>query len=451
MKKLILIFMGVAMALASCKTQSDGLASAGVDDVYYNPTTDRKPNVVPKPEQYTAKQVQDPNAGKIAATEADKNNPYYQDPNFNYDDYYDNAYAARIRRFNNPIYGTGYYDTYNTNSYFYNGNPNCYGNSIYSSYNMGYGGSSYYNGGGYYSPSNSFWNAYYNPYYNGFNSPYGGYGNGWNMSYGIGYGNGCGGNGYNPYGMGYGYGGYNPYSYGGYGYNPYSPYGGYGYSSPMTSGGYYNSYDYNSGSYSHYGPRGSHTGGNSTTSSPVVGPHHLAVSKPQIEGTPGSSPYSEQRFNQVALPKDHFTKIQESKNPITNSPMYSPANTNSGGGRPAYNSGAGNTNGSTGVSGNDPSYNNYGGGVKNNPVYTAPQNNGTTEPGESRPKKWNFSSGNGGGSNTNTNSSPSNNNWGGHSTGSGSAVKGGASSGDNGGGSNSGGSSSGGSVARPRK
>ncbi|HXB41490.1 MAG TPA: hypothetical protein VNZ49_13195 [Bacteroidia bacterium] len=461
MKKLLIIFTSVTLALVSCKNQTDGLASSNnADDVYYNPAKDRKPNVPSQPEQYVAQNQQqyDPNAGKIAATAADKNNPYYKDPNFNYDDYYDNAYAARIRRFNNPLYGTGYYDSYNTNSYFYNGNPSMYGNSIYNSYNMGYGSSMYGNGGyGYYSPSNSFWNSYYNPYYNGFGNSMGygmGYGSGLSIGYGMGYGSGMG-YGYNPYSMcnmGYGYGGYNPYMYG-MGYSPYgySPYGygmGYGYASPMNYGGYYNSYDFNSNSYSHNGPRGTHSGGNSTTTSPMPAPHHMMINQPSVQGPPSSSPYNTERFNQVSIPKENYTKIVEAKNPVNN-PMYAPVNTqqNGGGGRPIYNNG-GTTNGGYNTGG----YTNQGGTYN----YNTPRGNGTTQPtntgGETRPHKW-FSTGGTTGDNTNGgynnnnggyNNTPATGKWGGGFGGSsGGGYGGGSSGGSTGGG--------GGGISRPHR
>ena len=38
-------------------------------------------------------------------------------------DYYDYAYTARIRRFDNPVIGVGYYDDYYTNMYWYTYNP----------------------------------------------------------------------------------------------------------------------------------------------------------------------------------------------------------------------------------------------------------------------------------------------------------------------------------------
>ncbi len=457
MKKLTIIFIGAALALVSCKDQTDGLASVPADDVYYNPAKEHKPNVPPAPEQYVDQkqnQQYDPNAGKIGATAADKNNPYYKDPNFNYDDYYDNAYAARIKRFNNPIYGTGYYDSYNTNSYFYNGNASNYGNSIYNNYGNG--------GYGYYSPSNSFNNAYYNPYYSGFGNSMGcgsGYGSGLSIGYGMGYGSGMGYGGYNPYSMcnsGYGYGGYNPYSYG-MGYSPYGygsgmgygmGYGsgmGYGYSNSAGYGGYYNSYDFNSNSYSHNGPRGTHSGGNSTTTSPMPTPHHLMVNQPNVTGPPNSSPYNTERFNHVAIPKENYTKIVEAKNPVYNQ-MYAPTNTqqNGGGGRPIYN------NGTTAPNGG---YNN-GGYNQSNGTYSQPRGgNGTVQPtntNETKPHKWFNTSGTTGDNNNGGN----NNGWGG-STGTGSGTRGGGfSGGSNGGGGSSGGSSGGsggGGVARPHR
>ena len=149
MKKLSLLFAAfLCLSLISCKTRLDNLTANSSDDVYYNPAKDPKPmaKVVNNNAQYQSannnqyqannqQQGYNPNNGKIAATHADSLNPNYKDPNFNYDDYYDNAYAARVSRFQNPVYGTGYYDSYYTNQYSYTGNPNNYGNSIYSSNN----------------------------------------------------------------------------------------------------------------------------------------------------------------------------------------------------------------------------------------------------------------------------------------------------------------------------
>ena len=152
------------------------------DDVYFDPKRDKE---VKKPvvEEKTAVAEQAP------VQKQEDNNPYYKDPQFNQDDYYDNAYASRLRRFHEPMYGVGYYDSYYTNSYFYNQNPYQYGVSIYNGYS--FWGPSYYN---YNYIPNYNWNGYY------------GYGNS------IGYSNGFG------YGAGYGY---DPFGY--YGYN--SPYG----------------------------------------------------------------------------------------------------------------------------------------------------------------------------------------------------------------------------------
>lgn len=165
----------------------------------------------------------------------------YYEKDFDYDDYYDYEYAARLRRFNHPVGGYGYYDNYYTNSYYYNYNPYYYGTSIYNGYN--FWGPSYY--------------AYsYNP------SSYWYYNNGWGWGTGISYGWGQPwgsyydpwspwGYSYNPYSY-YGYCpyyGYNPYGYNPYGYNPYG-YNGYG--NNGYNNYYYNSFDGNS---NYYGPR----------------------------------------------------------------------------------------------------------------------------------------------------------------------------------------------------
>jgi hypothetical protein len=485
MKKLMIIFIGAGMTLVSCKTHLDSLAANTGDDVYYNPGKDRKANVAPQPVQYDPQQQQqgyNSNYAKKGATAADQNNPYYKDPNFNYDDYYDNAYAARVKRFQQPIYGTSYYDSYYTNSYFYNQNPSMYGNSIYNSYNVsssyGYGSSNYYPGqgygsgyGGYYSPSAAFNNYAYNPYYSGY-SGYGGYGN--SMSMGMGYGMGCG----SSMSMGMGYGS----PYGGMGYNPYgmmgygSPYGmgygsgmGYGgynsYNSPMYSSGYYNSYDYNSGTY-HYGPRGTHSGGNSATNSPMPAPHHMEVKNPGDLNSitnAGVSPSSSQRFSQVVIPKENYAMMVEAKNPPAVNTSHFQPNGNTGSGQnqgqsnpvrynPFYNSG-GSNGGNTNYSG--------GNGTSVQPInngYVTPRGNGNTynvqegtPVSEPKPHKW-FSNSNWGGdnnggtynnNNANGATAPSmNHNFGGGNSG-GSWGGGGSSGGSSGGG--------GGGVSRPRR
>ena len=109
MKKLSILIIGCfCLTLISCKARFDNLAANSNDDVYYNPLKDPKPVAnVPQNKavaQNNNNQQYNPNAGKIAATHADSMNPNYKDPKFNYDDYYDNAYAARVSRFQNPIY-----------------------------------------------------------------------------------------------------------------------------------------------------------------------------------------------------------------------------------------------------------------------------------------------------------------------------------------------------------
>ncbi|MDR1006831.1 MAG: hypothetical protein LBL74_08240 [Bacteroidales bacterium] len=76
------------------------------------------------------------------------------------DDYYDYAYAARIRRFHRPFLVYDYYDDYYTNLYWYTYNPLYWGISIYLGYNWWY--PSYYYSWGY---NPYYWGGYYHPYY----------------------------------------------------------------------------------------------------------------------------------------------------------------------------------------------------------------------------------------------------------------------------------------------
>lgn len=242
MKNSILFGSAVLLFLSACETSRLVPYS---DDVYATPVKDKRMAQLAM-EAKAKKEAEDKKKEEeaIAAQKAkDDANPYYKDPSYNGDDYYDYAYASRIRRFDSPLNGAGYYDNYYTNSYYYNNsNPYNYGLSIYSSYNWcnpnyPYNGTSLGLSYGY--PYNNFG---YNSYYNGYNN---------------GYYNGYYGQAYNPYG-------YYP-SY----YNPY------GYSSNFNNGffhngyfhnqwGYLNSYDVNS-QYSKmtYAARGSNGGGNS--------------------------------------------------------------------------------------------------------------------------------------------------------------------------------------------
>lgn len=237
MKKIFFLIFSISLFFSACKTTQ---LSSVDDDIYADPIEEKR-IALAKAEALKKKQAEE-NAAALAAQQAQKEkdaaNPYYKDPEYNADDYYDYAYASRMRRFQNPVMGTGYYDNYYTNSYWYNQNPNCYGTSIYTSYN--YWGQSPQIGiyGG---------NSWGNPYYcnNGYNN-YGGYSS-WN----------------NPYYSNYGY-GYQPWGYNNYYNNPWNnPYV-YG-NNNNQNWGYYNSYDVNS-NYT-YAPRQGNSGSNSVRGS----------------------------------------------------------------------------------------------------------------------------------------------------------------------------------------
>jgi len=191
-------------------------------------------------------------------------NNYYED-DYDMDDYYDYMYASRIRRFNRPNAGFGYYDPFYTNAYWYSYDPFVFGNSIYSSY-------SFFNP---YAPWG--WNTWGSPGLNiGWNSW-----SGWNVGWGW---NSWGG--FNPYAFN------NPWRWNNWGYNPcfspfaynpyfYSPFSyGAGYMNGFNNGFaygmmmnsmysnpvYYNSYDqntYNYGNSVYYGANTGAVGGGS--------------------------------------------------------------------------------------------------------------------------------------------------------------------------------------------
>ena len=197
--------------------------------VYDEPSTgSQQKNAAPEPDYVETESYTD-ETGDTYIT-----NNYYEDnsSDYEYDDYYDYSYASRLRRFYQPTYSYGYYDTYYTNSYWYSYNPYDYGVSIYLGYP--WWGYNNYAGWGYYGNNWGYnnhhhhhgWANYYHHHhsYGGYYGQYGyGYGNGYGYGYGSGYGYG--------YGDGYGYG------YGGNtGYNSF----------------YYNSYDVTN---TYYGPR----------------------------------------------------------------------------------------------------------------------------------------------------------------------------------------------------
>ncbi len=269
MKNIIFILTILSIALfCSCSTQSK--LSSYNDDVYANPTEDRKEEArlaaIEKQKKLDATNRYNDSIAQIKQKQKaiDDANPNYKEREFKYDDYYDYEYATRIKRFDNNINGLSYYDNYYTNSYWYNQNPYNYGVSVYNGYSWWGNGYNLYS----YNPSTNFY--YNNGWYSSF--PSGGYMgynpyNTWGNSYWQGYNNGY----HNGYNNGYnnGWNGYPYYGYGNYGYNNYNPYGNYyGYGNNNYNGsswGYYNSYDNNSG-YT-YGPRTSHGGSNSQRSS----------------------------------------------------------------------------------------------------------------------------------------------------------------------------------------
>ncbi|GIV26260.1 MAG: hypothetical protein KatS3mg027_0074 [Bacteroidia bacterium] len=209
------------------------------------------------------------------------NNPYYKEPNYSKDDYYDYEYASRIKRFYNPVSGLGYYDNWYTNCGFY-GCPN-YGSSIY----MGWGNFSPYMSIGY----NYMWGSPYYSYGLGWGYPYS-YWNNWGYSPWYGY---------SPY-----YGGYYPYGYSPYyGYNPY----------------YYNSQDVNSMTYA---PRSSHTGFNARRTTNNINSTNNNISRssqlisPQIDLP---------KFDETARPKP-ITKLEPSQINAINAPLIHQINTN---------------------------------------------------------------------------------------------------------------------------
>ncbi len=258
--KTLLKFSGILIALALTGCSTTYYAASDHDDVYYSPQVVRggsaqqpvqnearsEGRVVEVVEDYRAEPAgQSHTVGTSADAyhydgyaqnqqeEASDTLEYYYDEegnmvivnNYYYGDYYDFAYASRIRRFHRPYNNFRYYDPFFTNMYFYMYDPFYYGMSIY--YSGFYLGSPMYFGG--YYPSPFYWRYRHYPHYHRyawFGFPYDPYGIGFWHGYNTGF--------YNSY-----------YRYGGYwGYRDY----------------FYNSFERTADYY--YGPRGS---GGSTT------------------------------------------------------------------------------------------------------------------------------------------------------------------------------------------
>jgi hypothetical protein len=268
MKKLTLLALsGIALlALDSCSTSKMAKGTGEKDDIYYSmkdAKAERKALAKAREEE-EQRLKEEAEARELSEKQREaRSKPgsdYYDEP-FDYDDYYDYEYAARLRRFNSPVPGYGYYDTYYTNSYFYTNNPYNYGTSIYNGYNFWGPQYQMYN----YNPSSFwYWNqgwgwgigsgmTYMSPVYmspgmgytSGWGNPY--WGNPWGPSYGCGWGNSWGNGWYDPW----------------YGWNSYNDPYWMGYQAGMMQNGgwgnnnYFNSYDNNS---AYYGPRGSTNG-----------------------------------------------------------------------------------------------------------------------------------------------------------------------------------------------
>jgi hypothetical protein len=241
MKKILITIAFFTLIFSSCKVSQ---LESYQDDIYASPSEEKRLAKLVADEQAkkSAEEKQLQQEAALAQKAKDDANPYYQDPQFNSDDYYDYKYASSISRFHNPVMGAGYYDNFYTNSYMYNQNPNMWGSSIYSSYGW--------------MPSNQF-----NNFNTGFGLTFGntncwscqnngwGYNNGWNNGWGYN-------NGWNN-GWGYNNGWNNGWGYNN-GWNN-------GWGNNNGGWGYYNSFDVNSAySKAEYGPRGSNGGGNSS-------------------------------------------------------------------------------------------------------------------------------------------------------------------------------------------
>lgn len=230
----------VLAGLVSCTTTRYA-GNQNDDDVYYTPSEDAysqsgtssntSSNTAP-PEDYTSasdNSGQDQDSDQQNRSGGNVTNNYY-DIDYDYDDYYDYAYASRIRRFHSPIYSYGYYDPWYTNYYWYTYDPVYYGSSIYLGYSWWYPSPWNWSfGWNSYSGWNFGWSWGYSPYY------YGGCGHGY---YGVNY--------YNPYAYGYGHSYWNGYN------NGY--WNGYYDGLYASNNYYYNSYDNNS---YYYGNRSS--------------------------------------------------------------------------------------------------------------------------------------------------------------------------------------------------
>lgn len=265
MKKNTILLLSGCIALLNACSSTYYAGTSVPDDVYYS-SRDVQPVQQPAPaapsaDQYTPAEPQQEPAqpyveentypAESYSTTDTQGNTVVNNNYYIADDYYDYSYTSRIRRFDNPIAGYGYYDPYYTNSYYYDYNPVNWGVSIYAGYNWWAPSYMYYSpfyysgfsigiGFGWGYPYYGYSPYFYNPWYSWCAPPMPYYGYGWGAGWGYGWGAGWG------YGYGCGF-------YGGY-YGACNPY-------------YYNSFDGNL----YYGPRGSSPSGNSPRPSSEFG------------------------------------------------------------------------------------------------------------------------------------------------------------------------------------
>lgn len=243
MKRLFVVSLLSLGILSACDTAK--LSTTSVDDVYAVPSEERararslaaeqeKQRAL---ERQAAQEAYSKTQARVRAEDsAIANNPYYRDPQYSADDYYDYAYSARINRFHNPI-GVGYYDNYYTNIYSYSQNPLFYGTSIYSGFGMGMPSTYFGVGNSGFGMANS-WGWGNSLYYDPFCSYWGG--NAWGGGFGFN-------NGFNNFG-GFNNGFHSPWSYDPYGFNSWN----------MHNNGYWNGFNngywhgYNNGFWNGY-------------------------------------------------------------------------------------------------------------------------------------------------------------------------------------------------------
>jgi hypothetical protein len=213
MKKLVLFAVLPLLIAAGCTTQYQ--ARSPYDDVYYSsrdvPAAPNTKVVVkqaqepanadyaPTSPQEVTQQENQPADVKSSDNYTQSGGDTYINNNY-YDDYYDYAYASRLRRFHSNYYFPSSYNDFYTNMYWYDYNPWNWGTSIYfnsgwfgPSFGMSFGwGWPYYSYGlGGYPYYGGYGNGYYDGYYNGlYNGYYGGIGHsGWYYNEGSWYSN----------------------------------------------------------------------------------------------------------------------------------------------------------------------------------------------------------------------------------------------------------------------